>query len=156
MTKKVLEFMKKALDRGKKPSVEVSIVPMTLDDQKTDEFRDYWLQVVNSISIYSTYVDANRTIMDKNLLKSYTGQRLPCLMPWIQSVIAVDGSVLPCCWDYNHSMVMGNIFRQKFYDIWHGDFITKLREKMLEGNLSDYPLCQSCDRWIAFLPYHKT
>lgn len=57
--------------------------------------------------------------------------------------VASDGSVIPCCYDYNSQYVMGNVFNERLKDIWKNkkyqlfrDQIKKDREKII--------MCASC------------
>jgi radical SAM protein with 4Fe4S-binding SPASM domain len=152
-TRNVLEFLREAVSTGKRGSlfINVSMVPSSFHDPAIQEFREYWLGVADAVVIYS-YVDRDRSISDRDVLNTLAGKRYPCTAPWFAPVVAVDGSVLPCCWDYEHSMVMGNVFEESFDRIWSGRRFVSLRRAILENDFTDYPTCADCEKWTQWLP----
>ncbi|MBF0382158.1 MAG: SPASM domain-containing protein [Magnetococcales bacterium] len=69
----------------------------------------------------------------------------PCSRLWSTGVISWDGTVLPCIYDSNHQLAMGNVKEQSFADIWNGEAMIKLRNSMLDGTYLQYsPLCENC------------
>ena len=71
-------------------------------------------------------------------------QALPnCLQPWEHLFIRAGGDVAPCCavFGSDTAIVMGNLLRQEFHEVWHGEpFRTFRRTSMLGTN----PLCRVC------------
>jgi hypothetical protein len=49
-------------------------------------------------------------------------------------------------------MPLGNAFEDKLTRIWRGEEVLKLRKDMLLGNLSKYPTCLSCKKWLDYMP----
>ncbi|MDI6785906.1 MAG: radical SAM protein [bacterium] len=58
-------------------------------------------------------------------------RRKPCLEPWTTTYVFYDGKVRPCCFT---DMVMGDLKRQSFEEIWNGKPYQKLREKVNTDN----------------------
>ena len=56
-----------------------------------------------------------------------------------------NGTVVPCCIDFNGTMTLGNINEQKFLDIWNGEKSNQIR-KMLRSveNTKKHPTCGPC------------
>ena len=52
--------------------------------------------------------------------------------------VLVDGSVVPCCYDYNGEIVFGNLFDQDVMEIWDSPIYTEFREKVRLGNVPDF------------------
>ena len=48
-------------------------------------------------------------------------------------VILLDGSIVPCCFDYNKKNVFGNIFQQPLEEIWLGEEFTQFRNSVKKG-----------------------
>jgi len=70
--------------------------------------------------------------------------------PWCPSInnsagILWDGSVVPCCFDYNGELAMGNINEKRFLEIWNGPKMNKLRI-MVKSRKSTFhhPVCGPC------------
>jgi radical SAM protein with 4Fe4S-binding SPASM domain len=151
-TRNILEFLQLAVNRNIRDrlTVGVSMVPDSLDDPAIEVFREFWQPVVDAVNIFPA-VNMGRGHADPNFA-GIAALYLPCTSPWEQPVIAHDGTVIPCCWDYDHTMAMGNVFESSFEDVWSGPAFQALRTAMLAGRLSDYPVCVDCEKWIDYLP----
>jgi radical SAM protein with 4Fe4S-binding SPASM domain len=149
-TRHVLAFLQQLSDLGRREStyVSVSMVPKSFQDPAIPRFLDYWLGITNQVTFYAC-VDLDRTLNDD---AEKPPVRMPCTAPWRAPVIAYDGSVLPCCWDYEHTMVMGNIFERSWDAIWSGEPFVKLRTALLRNDLADYPSCVNCEKWQQWVP----
>ena len=54
-----------------------------------------------------------------------------CERPWIMANIFSDGSVVPCCYDFEGTMKVGNAFEEPFGKIWNGPAFVEMRKKIL-------------------------
>lgn len=68
---------------------------------------------------------------------------LPCWSLFTSAHITDDGDVTVCCFDHNNNLVIGNLFEDKFMDIWNGEKIQELRRKHLNRDVSGTP-CDNC------------
>ena len=70
-----------------------------------------------------------------------------CLRPWTTAYITANGNCLPCCIspfatnDYE-SLIMGNIFKQPFEEIWNNDRYRKWRTDLLSP--APHKACAGC------------
>jgi MoaA/NifB/PqqE/SkfB family radical SAM enzyme len=66
-----------------------------------------------------------------------TWERVPvqadCQRVWVMSNIFSDGSVVPCCYDFDATMKIGNAFEEPFTKIWMSDAYAARREKILNA-----------------------
>ncbi len=53
--------------------------------------------------------------------------------------------IIPCCFDYNASMVWGDLRTQSLAEIYDGEPYAKLVAAHHQGKLEDYPACLNCD-----------
>ena len=66
-----------------------------------------------------------------------------CYWPWYKTYIAANGDVVPCCEIADSSVVkMGNVFEERFADIWNNDQYRELRRRIAGDDIPDY--CRSC------------
>ena len=92
---------------------------------------------------------------DSNLPKQYKGQfydeepsRTPyCYYAIKGAVIQPNGDVLPCCNDYTNRLVMGNINKLPFEDIFFGKQAKHLRKEFYEGKIEQ---CGNCEKLYEF------
>lgn len=76
-------------------------------------------------------------------LETARARPFPCSHMWSTVVIAWDGRVVPCCFDYDAVMTMGDLKTQTLEEIWNGEPYRKLRAAELAGT-NDSPLCRNC------------
>lgn len=148
-----LNFLKRAVELGKRDEiwVGVSMIPARLDETAVQTFQAFWQPIVEAVNIWPA-MDKNRRSLDSDVNDAFDGFYLPCLSPWNQPVISVEGSVLPCCWDYEHTMVLGNVFEQSFDDIFNGDKATELKRATRSKDLANFPTCADCQKWMDYIP----
>ena len=65
-----------------------------------------------------------------------------------QNILQVlwNGDVVPCCYDFNGDMVLGNLYEQTIEQIWNGRLYNQLRSSDACGDYADYPICKKCDK----------
>lgn len=66
-----------------------------------------------------------------------------CRLPFGVVDIVANGDVIPCCQDWDHEVVLGNIREQQLADIWHGSAYQEFRKKLTTDRAS-IPLCARC------------
>jgi len=60
--------------------------------------------------------------------------------------ITWDLNVIPCCFDFNASIIFGNLKNQTLEEIFNGEPYKRFVTSHLEGDLSAYPVCQNCEK----------
>jgi len=68
-----------------------------------------------------------------------------CHLPWETLSITWDGSVVPCCYDYDRKVVLGNVAEQTLMEIWNGEPMRALRAEF-RSNTVENPLCRQCPK----------
>ena len=68
----------------------------------------------------------------------------PCERVWMMANVLADGSVVPCCYDFDGSMAVGNAFETSFTEIWNSPEFTELRRKVLLEKQT-LPHCGECE-----------
>ena len=71
-------------------------------------------------------------------------RKVTCRKPWWRMSVQWDGTVVPCCLDYNNKLVLGNVKDQTLTEIWNGPRMKELRREFLSGKVTN-PLCKDCD-----------
>lgn len=74
-------------------------------------------------------------------------QRTPCPHLYGSLNINSDGTVVPCCYDYDNILPLGNIKEQSFNEIWLGKPYELLRKAHEARQQDRIPLCKDCDYW---------
>ncbi|MEA1958787.1 MAG: radical SAM/SPASM domain-containing protein [Chloroflexota bacterium] len=72
-----------------------------------------------------------------------------CTLPWEVMTVTWNGDVVPCCYDYNARLVLGNMERESFQEIWNGEKMRALRAEFIDNKVTN-ELCKNCDK--LYLP----
>lgn len=75
--------------------------------------------------------------------------RTYCGYPSQRMMIASDGTVFPCCVDYDGTMEMGRFPEKDLLSIWNGAPFKKLRME-LRDNFFRSKACSKCTSWMAY------
>lgn len=112
---------------------------------------DKWLPLVDSISIAEINDDWG-TISSKSRITEISPKKRPlCISPWQTFVVCHNGDVVPCCVsvtkpDYD-KVLLGNIRKQPFIEIWHGEKFDRFRKELAAEKYSNNH-CAACERWL--------
>jgi radical SAM protein with 4Fe4S-binding SPASM domain len=67
----------------------------------------------------------------------------PCYYPFYKMLIDWNGDVLFCSNDWGREIIVGNVMRQSIVEIWLGDALFDIREKLAVGDRRHAP-CSGC------------
>ena len=126
--------LKKEKD-ARRPGLSMGVV-FTVEDETQEDVDEY-------IEHWKTIVDHVRT--QPKLIQS--PRKEPCPEPFGKDygklVVLWDGTVIPCCVDYNASLKLGNAHKERVGDLWYNSEIKALRNQHEKGN---YPkVCVNCN-----------
>lgn len=69
----------------------------------------------------------------------------PCSHLWSTMSICWDGTVVPCCFDFFKTYVLGDVNKSTLKEIWNGKPMLELRSSMLDGTYKSMnKLCNNC------------
>ena len=72
---------------------------------------------------------------------------LKCDMVWDPIFqILWDGRVVPCCYDFDGRIILGDLNQQSISEIWHSESYNKFRQAHRTLELDPYPICKICDK----------
>jgi organic radical activating enzyme len=86
-----------------------------------------------------TYRDLNPTVGKKSCGRPQSG---PLQINW-------NGIVVPCCYDYNESIPLGDASIQTLEEILKGDAYSSLRESHKANEYSKHSYCNGCDQLLC-------
>ena len=67
-----------------------------------------------------------------------------CPFPFYQMFINSDGTVIPCCADWQQKLIMGNVTESSLVQIWNSDGYNVLQKDMLKHGKDCRELCAIC------------
>jgi radical SAM protein with 4Fe4S-binding SPASM domain len=148
----VRRFLERRSRSGRsKPHTILQIIVMEDTREQLDEFEAIWTAAGADEILFKQYTAwGNQSETDfaalaphEQIAQLRTVRAHPCWNMWSSVVIAWDGTVVPCCYDYNGTMPMGSVRTQPLAEIWNGDAYRALRAAERAGTNAS-PLCRNC------------
>jgi len=145
--KGLLEFLKLRDDMGAKTKVQISY--LELPENKGDEvaFREFWEPKVDAIEIWKPHnFGDGRDYRDRDPAlehKTTCGrpENGPLQIQW-------NGEIIPCCYDYNNKIILGNAFETPVLEILNGAKYRLLRYAHRSKEFGLFPYCDQCDQLL--------
>jgi MoaA/NifB/PqqE/SkfB family radical SAM enzyme len=148
-TENLLNFLEERAARGlKKPKLELSYLVMKENESDVDAFRAYWEPRADAIEIWKPHNFGDgrdfRTRHRALEVKTTCGrpENGPLQIQW-------NGEVIPCCYDYNNQIILGNAFETPALDILNGEKYRLLRWAHRTKQFSLFPYCDQCDQLLS-------
>ena len=148
--------LRKRLGRSK-PHTILQIIVMEDTREQLDEFTAIWTAagadeiLLKQYTVWGNQGDDDfaslAPIEQRAQLRSVRAH--PCWNMWSSVVIAWDGTIVPCCYDYNGTMPMGNVRTQPLAEIWNGEAYRALRAAERAGKNAS-ALCRNCSEAPGF------
>ncbi|MEA2720580.1 MAG: hypothetical protein QOJ39_2444 [Candidatus Eremiobacteraeota bacterium] len=145
-------FLALKAERGKTtPHTTLSIIVMEDNKDQLEAFASHWRERGADEILFKPFTAwgsqtgdfASLAATEQRALLQRALRPHPCRYLWESVVIAWDGRVVPCCFDYNATMVMGDLNTQTLADIWNSERYVRFRELELAGK-NRSPLCRNC------------
>jgi radical SAM protein with 4Fe4S-binding SPASM domain len=133
--------------KKKNPRVIIQYLPQALNNEQINEFRLLFSNVIDknigdSLKVISlhNYGDGRNYRCIGNKSHSICG------FPWRTMVILFDGTVVPCCFDFNGVMPVGDVRKNTVEEIWNGPVYNQMRDDFKKLRYEGYTLCSRCAR----------
>jgi radical SAM protein with 4Fe4S-binding SPASM domain len=125
------------------PALIMQMIKMKINEHQHREFIERFGSMRdNGVYAFLKELDAP---LDSDLFASGgKKQQFFCASPWQSIGIFWDGSVVPCCFDSNASLKIGEIGNNTIDEIWNGDRIRELRMRLSENRCRNDELCSIC------------
>ena len=132
---------------SKKPRLEINWLVLPENEEDTDHFREFWEPRADAIEIWKPHNFGDgrdyRQRYEEVAMKTTCGrpENGPLQIQW-------DGEVIPCCYDYNNQIVLGNAFEQSVLEVLNGEKYRLLRFAHREKKFNLFPYCDQCDQLL--------
>lgn len=133
------------LVRRASPSTAVCIrmIRMKLNESHLDRFREEWEGSGISVELRPFFPWTEKDLTGLGEVQKYPPY-MPCPFPWQYLVVQWDGTVVPCCRDYNAVNAVGNVRKQSLREIWNGPAYEEFRRQHRTGCYEGNEFCRSC------------
>ena len=99
-----------------------------------DKFKDINIRTVPDCCILHRSGNRLKSSEDKGI----------CLNPFLSVSVQSNGNVVPCCFEWGDSLILGNLYKNSLQEIWEGKEVKRLREDHQRGYAYLPDLCQHC------------
>jgi len=129
---------KRFIVKNRNIDVEVRMINLPGTEDEQWEYLNYWNNVRPGCALITELYEHPWTTQTESTND-------PCVKCQDEAFVYIDGSVHPCCWDFDDREILGNIKEQSLIDIWKSHKFKQLRERLLKGERNKYNLCSRCD-----------
>lgn len=140
--KGVLEFLRLREELGARTRVQISYLELPENKSDTDAFREFWVPKVDAVEIWKPHnFGDGRDYRERTEAKATCGrpENGPFQIQW-------NGEVIPCCYDYNNQIILGNAFEQGVLAILNSPKYRLLRHAHRMKEFGLFPYCDQCDQ----------
>ena len=137
----ILHFLK--LNKGRVRTQVSMVETQGTPSENREIFTRTWKGKVDRIRIYEEHSRDGRF----GSLARARGERLPCVMPFYETLIYCDGRAGRCNHDWN-GMPMGDVNNSTIKSIWNSPLYEDLRRQHRVLCIKD-EVCKNCDSWYA-------
>ena len=131
----------------KRPRLELNWLVLPENEEDTDYFKEFWEPRADAIEIWKPHNFGDgrsyRQRYEELDIKTTCGrpENGPLQIQW-------NGEVIPCCYDYNNAIVLGNAFEQPVLEILNADKYELLRMAHRNKDFGLFPYCNQCDQLL--------
>jgi radical SAM protein with 4Fe4S-binding SPASM domain len=124
----------------------VNIIHIPGNDKITQTVKDFWIKQPGVTHFYDkAFENFNGDVENINSFQdnSVAANNYKCTKPFELLTIVWDGTVVPCCFDYNVQYPLGNVQQENLIDIWNNKKMLALRKQFATGHIT-CALCKNC------------
>ena len=138
----------KARGNKKNPYITISTTITDENQDDIDKFKEKWLKKVDDVSIGYTWF---KRLENKKPVTEFIdrAKKLPhlfkCQEVMIKLSIDWDGTVSPCCLDYNQQLSIGNINDNTLKELWKSEDVKSIRTLLSHKRQDLFTLCRTCE-----------
>jgi MoaA/NifB/PqqE/SkfB family radical SAM enzyme len=145
----LLEFLAMRDRLGLRTRVQLSYLTMPENAKDESAFREYWEPKVEAIEIWRPHNFGDGRDYREREDGAKVSAKTTCGRPESGPLqIQWNGEVIPCCYDYNNKIVLGNAFEQSVLEIMNGAKYRLLRYAHRTGRFNLFPYCDQCDQLL--------
>jgi radical SAM protein with 4Fe4S-binding SPASM domain len=137
--------------KRKNPSIFLQFLPLGENIHERNLFFEKWKDIINKDNRDSLleYCLHNYGVGKKyfTVWSDKTDKR-GCALPFSTMQILWNGDVVPCCYDFNGDLSLGNIKEQTIKDTWNSSLFVNLRKAHHTLDFATVPLCGQCDQIV--------
>lgn len=124
------------------PRIVMEIIDMERTRSVIPRYKEQALNIgAEEVRVWK-YQNWTEPDMSRNTRRS--NRFYPCEYPYTILAVLWDGTVVPCCMDYNAKYVLGNVGEESLIEIWNNSREQILRKVLRERREGEISLCRNC------------
>ena len=146
---------------NKEHSFPVEVVCKIIDcytEKQISEFKKKFEKISSRLHIekFHKWSDSDSwEIKNNDTYKKYkTEEEFLCAQPFSRLTVLFNGDVTPCCVDWSHKLVVGNIKDNSLDHIWN-NLANKLRQEHIQNSFKKDSPCLTCDYKVTRSKFDK-
>jgi len=149
--KNMINFLNMKKENPCSMKIILSMIDFSLNEESIAAVKDEWEShdqidgfLMKNYTTWDGAVQEIENLAPESLCeKSKNLSAVTCAFPWENITVTWDGDVVPCCFDYNKKLVLGNAVTHSLGYIWNDSPMQKLRKEFIENGVVN-PLCVNC------------
>jgi len=139
-----LEYAAGLVKRGL-PHTRISlrIIRLNRNSPKIDDFKARYEAMGLPVEVREFFPWTEKELVSFGVVQKYP-PFMPCPFPWQYLVVQWDGTVVPCCRDYNAVNPMGNVRSSSLKEIWNSSEYAAFRDQHRTGEYGGNAFCKGC------------
>jgi len=121
----------------------VRMIRMHANAAQEEDFVRDWRNLGLDVEIRQFFPWTESEMADLGEVQKYP-PGMPCPFPWEYLVVQWDGTVVPCCRDYNGVNAVGNVRDKTLEEIWNGPGYRAFRNQHRTGDYGANSFCRGC------------
>ena len=123
--------------------ISLRIIRLNRNSARLEEFTRHWESLGLPVEVREFFPWTEKELTTLGIVRKYP-PFMPCPFPWQYLVVQWDGTVVPCCRDYNGVNPMGNIRDSSLKEIWNSERYADFRAQHRTGQYGGNGLCKGC------------
>jgi radical SAM protein with 4Fe4S-binding SPASM domain len=141
------EFIALKREIGSRTRLVLSMINFKLNEESILEASEDWRRVEGLDEVLlKPFTVWDGSVKDVNVFRKnqfIKGEKVTCTFPFEKMTVCWDGTVTPCCYDYDDKYILGRVQNQSLSEIWNGAPMRSLRLEFLNNSVAN-PLCRIC------------
>lgn len=135
------------LERTKKPKITISYLILEDSKHEIEKWKEYWINKVDDMQIWYPHNYAGAKEEYDNITEHAWERVHSCGRPGRDFTFCANGDVNACCFDFNHDLVIGNMYENTFQDIIDGEKLKKIINIHRNNEFRNSRIiCEKCDQ----------
>jgi MoaA/NifB/PqqE/SkfB family radical SAM enzyme len=130
-------------NRDREQKIILNYIETGLNEEETEKWIGFWREKADLLEVWRPH-----NWIDGREYRNKCAHREPgCYRPFSGPIqVLADGRVNLCCFDYNGELIIGDLNKQDFHEIYEGRELRGIRELHKNGYADSIPQCEKCDQ----------